>query len=203
MRNTLATFLVLLLTSTHGFLPVQHARQNKVYLLASIPANDVMTKNFVLTRDEVKPLIKLGKGETEKIVNAFGFVTFLATVVTGPIWMLAMSIVDMICNMNENLDPNRALYDFTGKIWCRVWLTMCMSRPSVSGEISAIREGHGPCLYVANHASWLDIPIICTLVDPVFKFIAKAELSKVPCIGQQLKGVSNASIYYCDVALFS
>jgi hypothetical protein len=193
MRHALAILLFILFTSTHAFSPVRGVRQSKAYLLASIQANDLMTKNFVLTRDEVKPLIKLGNGETEKIINAFGFVTFLATVVTGPIWMLAMSIVDMMCNMNENLDPNRALYDFTGKIWCRVWLTICMSRPSVSGEISAIREGHGPCLYVANHASWLDIPIICTLVDPVFKFIAKAELSKVPCIGQQLKGVSNIS----------
>ena len=149
-----------------------------------------MAKNFALSREEVRPLFTLGDGEKEKIVNAFGVVTLMASLVTGPIWMLAMSIVDMICRMNETLDPNRAAFDYTGKIWSRIWLTMCMSRPTVSGDTDAVREGQGPCLYVANHASWLDIPIICTLLDPVFKFIAKEELAKVPCIGQQLKGVS-------------
>ena len=34
-----------------------------------------------------------------------------------------------------------------------------------------------------------DIPVLCTVLDPVFKFIAKGELSKVPCIGTQLSGV--------------
>ena len=34
------------------------------------------------------------------------------------------------------------------------------------------------------------IPVLCTVLDPVFKFIAKGELLKVPCIGQQLEGVS-------------
>ena len=56
-------------------------------------------------------------------------------------------------------------------------------------DVDRLREGQGPCLYVANHASWLDIPVLCTVLDPVFKFIAKGELGQVPCIGQQLNGV--------------
>ena len=189
-----AALLVLALLSVQGF--VLNGRTFKSVqrpLLASIPANDIMTKSFALSREEVKPIFTIGEGEKEKIVNAFGIVTFMASLVTGPIWMLAMTIVDMVCRMNETLDPNRAVFDYTGKIWCRIWLTMCMSRPTISGDTAAIREGQGPCLYVANHASWLDIPIICTVVDPVFKFIAKAELAKVPCIGQQLKGVRISS----------
>ncbi|GMH77021.1 hypothetical protein TL16_g07264, partial [Triparma laevis f. inornata] len=43
-------------------------------------------------------------------------------------------------------------------------------------------------LIVANHASWLDIPVLCTAVDGPFKFIAKGELTQVPLIGQQLTG---------------
>jgi 1-acyl-sn-glycerol-3-phosphate acyltransferase len=34
----------------------------------------------------------------------------------------------------------------------------------------------------------VDIPVLCTVLDPVFKFIAKGELAKVPCIGTQLSG---------------
>lgn len=185
-----ASVFVLAVLSVQGFVPSEQTCTNvQRPLFASIPANDIMAKNFALSREEVKPLFTLGEGEKEKIVNAFGVVTLMASLVTGPIWMLAMSTVDMIYRMNETLDPNRAVFDYTGKIWSRIWLTMCMSRPTVSGDTDAVREGQGPCLYVANHASWLDIPIICTLLDPVFKFIAKAELAKVPCIGQQLKGV--------------
>ena len=67
---------------------------------------------------------------------------------------------------------------------------MTNSYPTVSGNLERVRKGNelGPCLYVANHASWLDIPVLCTVLDPVFKFIAKGELSKVPCIGTQLSG---------------
>ena len=78
----------------------------------------------------------------------------------------------------------------TGKIWAKSWLALTNSVPTYSGEMDALRQGQGPCLYVANHASWLDIPILCTVLDPVFKFIAKGELKNVPCIGQQLTGVS-------------
>lgn len=185
-----ATLLALALLPVQGFvLNGRSSRSVQLPLSASIPANDIMAKSFTMSREEMKPIFTIGKGEKEKIVNAFGVVTLMASLVTGPIWMLAMTIVDMVCRMNETLDPNRAVFDYTGKIWCRIWLTMCMSRPTISGDTDAIREGQGPCLYVANHASWLDIPIICTVVDPVFKFIAKAELAKVPCIGQQLKGV--------------
>lgn len=41
---------------------------------------------------------------------------------------------------------------------------------------------------MANHASWLDIPVLCTCLDNVFKFISKSELKNAPCIGQQLRG---------------
>jgi len=148
---------------------------------------DVLDESFTLPPEEVNPLIRFGDGNKEKIINAFGLHTLVVFVMTGPIWMLAMAIVEKICNINENFDPNRAIFDYTGKIWSRVWLTMTFSYPSLSGEVDSIRDGHGPCLYVANHASWLDIPIICTVLNPVFKFIAKSDLVKVPCIGQQLK----------------
>jgi 1-acyl-sn-glycerol-3-phosphate acyltransferase len=75
-------------------------------------------------------------------------------------------------------------------VWARSWLTLTNSMPTFSGHVEQIGEGStGPCLFVANHASWLDIPILCTVLHPVFKFIAKGELRGVPCIGQQLAGV--------------
>ena len=122
------------------------------------------------------------------MVNAFGLWCAAVSLLTGPIWMAAMMLVDTLSSsIGEEWDSDRAIFDATGKIWAKVWLTMTNSFPTISGEPLMTDR---PCLYVANHASWLDIPVLCTVLDPVFKFIAKAELATVPCIGKQLHGVS-------------
>jgi hypothetical protein len=151
-------------------------------------------RSFYLTRDEIKPILKLGKGDKEKIVNAFGLWCLVVSLITCPIWAAAMNMLNLIYRVQGDAwDPNRSLYDTTGKLWAKSWLTLSNSMPTFSGHIEHIQQqGGGPCLYVANHASWLDIPILCTVLDPVFKFIAKGELRGVPCIGQQLVGVSDS-----------
>jgi hypothetical protein len=148
---------------------------------------EVDSQSFVLSREEVNPLFSVGKGEKEKLVNGFGLWTLFVSLITGPIWMLAMKLVH---RMED--DENRQLYDMTGKIWSKTWLTLINSYPTISGDLERLKAGNdnGACLFVANHASWLDIPVLCTVLDPVFKFIAKGELSKLPCIGTQLSGVS-------------
>jgi 1-acyl-sn-glycerol-3-phosphate acyltransferase len=147
--------------------------------------NTVDTRSFIMSKEDIKPLITLGKGDKEKIINLFGLWCMFVSFLTGPPWMMAMKFVEKMEN-----DTHRELFDMTGKIWAKSWLTMTNSYPTVSGNLERIQKGNdlGPCLYVANHASWLDIPVLCTVLDPVFKFIAKGELSKVPCIGSQLSG---------------
>eukprot|EP00547_Thalassionema_nitzschioides_P004406 CAMPEP_0194200094 /NCGR_PEP_ID=MMETSP0156-20130528/855_1 /TAXON_ID=33649 /ORGANISM="Thalassionema nitzschioides, Strain L26-B" /LENGTH=328 /DNA_ID=CAMNT_0038925061 /DNA_START=196 /DNA_END=1182 /DNA_ORIENTATION=+ len=176
--------VLLLAKSVDGFLVTRSALKHQ----SVVKAVDVLNESYTLSPGEVKPILRFGKGNKVKIVNSFGLLTLAVSLATGPIWMLAMMIVEKISEMDENFDPNRAIFDHTGKIWSRVWLTMTSSYPTISGDVDGIRERKGSCLYVANHASWLDIPILCTVLDPVFKFIAKSELEQVPCIGQQLKG---------------
>jgi hypothetical protein len=155
--------------------------------VAAVPPNLEDSSSFLLSRDDVKPLFRIGKGDQEKVVNGFGLWCLVASLITGPIWMLAMKLVHRMEN-----DENRAMYDRTGKIWSKTWLTMTNSYPTVTGNLERLEADNdtGACLFVANHASWLDIPVLCTVLNPVFKFIAKGELSKVPCIGAQLSGVS-------------
>jgi 1-acyl-sn-glycerol-3-phosphate acyltransferase len=145
--------------------------------------------SYVLSAEEVHPLIKIGKGDSQKVINGFGLWVLVVSLLTGPIWMAAMSVVEFVLDHNEQLDPHRASFDKTGKIWAHLWLTLTDSTPTYSGELQLLQETDMPCLYVANHASWLDIPVLCTVLDPVFKFIAKGELKNVPCVGQQLAGV--------------
>lgn len=150
----------------------------------------------LMTREEIAPIITLKKGTpSEKFINAYGLYCILITIILNPIWSLAMTITDAICRMFPDLDVHRSFYDKTGKIWSKVWLTLSDSFPSISGDVDRLKEENdlGACLFVANHSSWYDILLLCTVLDPVFKFIAKGELRSVPCIGQQLVGVSTTA----------
>jgi len=202
-RSVILASVCLLLASkeTVAFSPAKvssrsqlvHSRQSPITttLSSAVAPNeeeDFFRKSFILSADDINPLITLNKGPKEKIVNPFGVWTLIVSIITGPVWSFVMMVLNKLNNVFEDMDPNRAMYDGTGKVWSRVWLAMTDSYPTFSGEIDELRKGQGPCLYVANHASWLDIPVICTVLDPVFKFISKAELKSVPCIGQQLDG---------------
>ncbi len=152
-----------------------------------------LQKSFLLSNEEVNPLIVFNKKSgKEKCLNAYGVVVILASIITLPVWWIAMTVTESICNAFPDLDPNRAVYDNTGKIWAKLFLTMINSYPSISGDMTYVSDPNQQkgCLYVANHASWFDIPVLCTVLNPVFKFIAKGELLGVPCIGKQLVGVS-------------
>ncbi|KAG7362761.1 1-acyl-sn-glycerol-3-phosphate acyltransferase [Nitzschia inconspicua] len=174
-----------------AFVPTQLCKRSSstVSNVANLPnleiEDAVDTRSFLMSKEDIKPVITLGKGEKEKVINLFGLWCMVVSLLTGPPWMIAMNLVEKLEN-----DKNRELFDMTGKIWAKSWLTMTNSYPTVSGNLERVQKDNnlGPCLYVANHALWLDIPVLCTVLDPVFKFIAKGELSKVPCIGTQLSG---------------
>jgi hypothetical protein len=196
LLNSAATFLVVI-TLTTGFspdVPTKKLANNpstaESILRVANSKEEIHRRSFTLSREEINPIFTFGEGEKEKLVNAHGVWCFIVSLITGPIWLLAMAIV----GKKGEKDVNKAEYDNTGKIWSKTWLTAINSYPTVSGNLGRLKAGNdeGACLFVANHASWLDIPVLCTVLDPVFKFIAKGELAKVPCIGTQLSGVSNS-----------
>lgn len=129
-------------------------------------------------------------------------------------YYLGLTVIKMLSDNGVLDDPKLNTYDTVGKIWSKSWLAMTLSYPEIVNKAKA-DVVDGGCLIVANHASWLDIPVICTALDGPFKFIAKGEvrqgsaslpassrnpytphsheryppqLTKVPLIGQQLTG---------------
>lgn len=184
-----------------GFSPVMLVTDPSTTVKASIAPpestleEDILMNNdrgaVFLTKDQVNPLIRMGQGDKERVVNAFGLWCVLVSLFTGPVWAAAMLVVSTVSNFFKEWDPQHAIFDTTGKIWSKAWLTMTNCYPEITGEPLS---DDGPCLYVSNHASWLDIPVLCTVLEPVFKFVAKAELQRIPCIGQQLRGVSTVNV---------
>lgn len=120
-----------------------------------------------------------------------------------------MSIIHYLGDTIDGFDDHRAKFDYTGKIWCRTYLSLTNSYPILEGDVDRLKVGphgemaEGACLFVANHASFLDIAVLCTVLDPVFKFIAKDSLRKFPGVGTQLVGVSLcAAAAFCRCYLY-
>jgi 1-acyl-sn-glycerol-3-phosphate acyltransferase len=63
-------------------------------------------------------------------------------------------------------------------------LAISMVRVKAKGLNNILDE---PAIYAANHASQLDIPIICTRVNRPMFFIGKIELKKIPILSQYMK----------------
>uniref|UniRef100_A0A7S2YNN3 Phospholipid/glycerol acyltransferase domain-containing protein n=1 Tax=Entomoneis paludosa TaxID=265537 RepID=A0A7S2YNN3_9STRA len=170
--------------------PLWSSEASSSNLKSSISVAPPTDSNFWVDRENVKfPIFKVGKGAKQKVLNLQGLWVAAASIVTIPVWIMALTLEQLYMKVNRKWDENRSVFDKTGKIWAKVWLKLIGSYPTQSGNVEMLKGGGiGPCLYVANHGSWLDIPIVCTVLQPVFKFIAKGDLKNVPGIGQQLRG---------------
>lgn len=198
MRSTRLVFLLLTVKAASCFSPIgsnfNAIQKTGLPLQASIAQGtedleDNINSNFRLSMQEVNPIVKLGSAPKTKVVNAYGLWCMAVSLLICPIWYAALKLCSASYALSE-WDENHEFYDGLGKIWAKSFLALTGSYPTFSGELELLRKGphNQPCLFVANHASWLDIPVLCTCTDQVFKFIAKGELASLPCIGDQLRG---------------
>ncbi len=75
---------------------------------------------------------------------------------------------------------NRKLNKKTINIWSKLLCRICGLKLSTKGEIQ-----ENPVFIVANHVSWLDIPVIHSY--KLAGFVAKAEISQWPILGWVVK----------------
>lgn len=77
------------------------------------------------------------------------------------------------------------------KKWSYTTLKMMGTTYEVSGRENLIDE---PCLYVANHQSYFDIPLMVQIIDKPMGFVAKKEMMKVPVLGTWIKRIKSVFI---------
>lgn len=88
----------------------------------------------------------------------------------------------------------RAAVDYVfslAKNWSCTTLKMMGTTYEVYGKENLI---DGPCLYVANHQSYFDIPLMVQIIDKPIGFVAKKEMKKVPVMGTWVKRINSVFI---------
>ena len=69
--------------------------------------------------------------------------------------------------------------------WSRGILNITGVRLSVEGLDNIPKEG--PCVFVANHRSYYDIPLLLASLDKPYGILAKEELEKIPLLSRWMK----------------
>ena len=84
------------------------------------------------------------------------------------------------------------IYDQVPVAWCRFMLRANGLTVGVQGAEHL--AGLGPCVFVANHQSWVDVWAACTALPGPLRFVAKEELTRIPFFGPALRAAGHISI---------
>ena len=110
----------------------------------------------------------------------------LALAITAPIVTIFIGGSCVIAAMFHVKDRAGSVYDLAPRWWSKIVLFMTGVRVTVHNAERAL-DGK-PHIYVSNHISWYDIPALASFL-PRTKFVAKAELFKIPVFGAAMRAV--------------
>jgi len=99
---------------------------------------------------------------------------YLSNVVLGAVWLLIFPF-----------DPRARAQDALAQLWAASILFIGGTRVRVRGKENF--QYATACVYVANHASYLDIPILLVHLPRGVRFLAKASLFHIPFVGWYLR----------------
>ena len=88
-------------------------------------------------------------------------------------------------------DKPGSIYDKVPRWWSSAVLWVTGIKVRVHGMENA--RGGEPHIFASNHLSWFDVPALAKVL-PRYKFVAKAELFKVPIFGPAMRSVGMIEI---------
>lgn len=98
-----------------------------------------------------------------------------ATIVWSAFWISVALVVALVARQREP-----ALW-LARHVWAPGMIAIGLSRLEVVGRERV--DFQRACFFVANHQSWLDIPVLFAAVPAPLHFLAKQELARVPFLG--------------------
>jgi 1-acyl-sn-glycerol-3-phosphate acyltransferase len=95
------------------------------------------------------------------------------------VWLLALAVV-LVVAIPILLLPRPAARRAAARAICRAYFALAGFPVGIRGLENLPA---GACVIVANHASYLDGPLLFTCLPPRFGFVIKKEASRVPLLG--------------------
>jgi 1-acyl-sn-glycerol-3-phosphate acyltransferase len=115
----------------------------------------------------------------------------LSLAIVAPLATLVIGTACVVAALLKVEDKAGAPYDFLPRWWSHIVLFATGVRVTVHGH-ERLEDGK-PHIFVANHMGWFDIPALSSFL-PRAKFVAKAELFKVPVFGAAMRAVGMVPI---------
>lgn len=112
------------------------------------------------------------------------------------IWYLNTVVMASVSLMLAPFDRSGAMQHWCARWWCRIIAWTIFARIRVSGEENISRDRS--YVYMANHASLIDIPALFAYLPFQFKIMAKKQLFYVPFMGWHLWTSGNFPIDRAD-----
>jgi 1-acyl-sn-glycerol-3-phosphate acyltransferase len=73
------------------------------------------------------------------------------------------------------------------RVWAQLILWGALIRVKIEGAERVPRDG--PVVYMANHESWLDIPLLLVAIPGQVRFLAKSSLFSIPFLGWAMRAM--------------
>ena len=124
-------------------------------------------------------------------MNPLALVTTLSGLLFIPLWTFVIGSACVVSALLRAKDVPGGPYDVLPRAWAKGCLAVTGVRVVVHNRERAV-EG-APHIFVANHTSWFDVPALGSFL-PRAKFVAKAELFRIPVFGAAMRSVGMVPI---------
>jgi 1-acyl-sn-glycerol-3-phosphate acyltransferase len=121
-------------------------------------------------------------------------ISFLRTifaVITAFIVTTVLGLTTIIAGVLGVEDKPNGIYDKIPRWWSR----SVMWAAGIKVQVHGLENGDGtePRIFASNHVSWFDVAALAKVL-PRYKFVAKAELFKVPIFGRAMRAAGMVEI---------
>jgi 1-acyl-sn-glycerol-3-phosphate acyltransferase len=119
-----------------------------------------------------------------------------AVLITAPLIAGATALMGSISLLISLLDSSGRGQHRVARAWSRMLLRISGVKVHVEG-LEKIAPG-GSYVFVANHRSYMDVPVILPHISVQFRFLANKNLFSVPFIGYHLKRAGHLPVNNAD-----
>lgn len=107
-----------------------------------------------------------------------------ALLITDPLIVLATIVFATVSLTVSLFDPNKRKQSAVASAWARALLWVSGVRVKVEGLEKISKDGS--YIFVSNHLSYMDTPVVLANIPVQFRFLAKRGLFQIPFLGWHL-----------------